>query len=226
MEAEIKKHIELAISENKPIKIRAYAVLPATEEVLNFITEQILKKFQRTDLQGPVYTAVKELALNGAKANIKHVLFWELGLNMDDDKQYEEGMGVFKKNLNEAWVLEYAMKARDKNLYVDIVFDYDANRLIVEVINNRPISPKEDVRIRAKFAKSMQYDDIAQFFLEGGDTSEGAGMGIVLVTMLLKAQGIDPHLFTIRSNYKDTTIAKVEFPLNPNYVPERLRRAG
>ncbi|MCS6984845.1 MAG: hypothetical protein NZM25_06960 [Leptospiraceae bacterium] len=226
MSQDIYRQLEKAIEQLRPIKIRAYAILPATEEALNFITSTILNKYNRPDLQGPVYTAVKELAINGAKANIKHILFWELGLNMDDDQEYEKGMAVFKENLSESWVLEYALKARDKKLYVDIVFDYNPDRLIVEVINNRPISPKEDVRIRAKFAKSMKYDDIAQFFLEGGDSSEGAGMGIVLVTMLLKAQGIDPHLFTIRSNYRDSTIAKVEFPLHDKYIPERLRRAS
>lgn len=93
----------------------------------------------------------------------------------------------------------------------------------MEAINNRPLSTKEDERIRQKFKKSMGYDNIAEFYMEGGDSSEGAGMGIVLVTMMLKAQGMDPHLFTIRSNYKDSTIAKVEFPFSEMYVPSRMR---
>ncbi len=226
MEGAVREQVEAAIARNKPIKIRAFAVLPVTEKGLNFIAEKILEKFGREDLLGPVYTSVKELAINGAKANIKHILFDEKNISMDDDAEYERGMAEFKQNMNENWVFSYALKARERNLFVDIIFDYNADRLIVEVINNRPISPKEDVRIRAKFAKSMEYDDIAQFYLEGGDASEGAGMGIVLVTMMLKAQGIDPHLFTIRSNYRDSTIAKVEFPLHENYLPERLRRSG
>lgn len=69
----------------------------------------------------------------------------------------------------------------------------------------------------------MRYDDIAQFYMEGGDSSEGAGMGIVLVTMMLKAQEIDPHLFTIRSDYREKTLARVEFPLSPDYQPNRQR---
>lgn len=220
----IQQQIESAIAKNKPIKIKAYAVLPVTEKGLNFISEKILEKYSRQDLLGPVYTSVKELAMNGAKANIKHVLFNEQKYNMDDDKEYEIGMDIFKSNMSEDWVFSYALKAREKNLFVDVNFDYNEDRLVVEVINNRPISQKEDVRIRAKFAKSMEYDDIAQFYIEGGDGSEGAGMGIVLVTMMLKAQGIDPHLFTIRSNHTDTTIAKVEFPFHESYQPERVRR--
>ena len=217
------EEINKAIEKEIPIKIRLYALLDSTEANLNYVIEKILQKYQREDLIGPVYTSVKELALNGCKANVKRVLFKELGLNMDDDEEYEKGMEVFKKNLSEEWIFEYAKKAKEEGLHVDVYFDYNPYRLIVEVENNRPIGPKEDRRIREKFKKAMQYDDIAQFFLEAGDQTEGAGMGITLVTMLLKAQGMDPHLFTIRSDFKSKTVAKVEFPLHPEYKTSRER---
>ncbi|HNE20471.1 MAG TPA: hypothetical protein PKM44_08795, partial [Turneriella sp.] len=169
------------------------------------------------------YTSVKELSLNGAKANFKRILFEDEKLDSDNDEQYEHGMELFKKYLNENWVLEYGKKSRERKLYVDIFFDFNRDRLILEVMNNRPISPKEDKRIREKFHTAMRYDDIAQFYMEGGDSSEGAGMGIVLVTMMLKAQDIDPHLFTIRSDYREKTLARVEFPLSSDYQPNRQR---
>lgn len=223
MQAEIKKAIDDSISEERPIKVSAFAVLPETEKVLSYITENILQKYEKQDMLGPTYTAAKELALNGAKANIKRVLFQELEIDMEDDESYDEGMLIFKKNLTEEWAYSYAEKCYQQSLRVDIVFDYNTDRLIIEVINNRPISKREDLRIRQKFTKAMQYEDIAQFYMEGGDSSEGAGMGIVLVTMMLKAQGFDPHLFTIRSNYQSSTIAKVEFPISENYLTSRER---
>lgn len=223
MQPEIQKAIEESIKEERPIKVSAYAVIPETEAVLSFITESILKRYDKMDMLGPTYTAAKELALNGAKANIKRVLFQELEIDMEDDESYDEGMLIFKKNLTEEWAYSYAEKCFDQQLKVDIVFDFNSERLIIEVINNRPISKREDTRIRQKFTKAMQYEDIAMFYMEGGDSSEGAGMGIVLVTMMLKAQGFDPHLFTIRSNYHSSTIAKVEFPISDNYLSSRER---
>lgn len=215
------KKVTEAIEAGRSIRLRAFAVLSETEQLLSFIVENILKKYNAEDYISSTYTAVKELAMNGAKANIKSVLFGESQIDMDNELEYAQGMSVFKENLSEDWVLEYAHKARLQNLYVDIIFDYNSDRMIVEVINNRAISKKEDLRIRQKFQNAMQYDDIAQFYMDGGDSSEGAGMGIVLVTMVLKAQGIDPHLFTIRSNYRDATVAKVEIPLSEDHIPSR-----
>ncbi len=221
MKPQVQQAILTAIGEGRQIRVRAYGIISSTEATIAFITEEILKHYQREDLLPPAYTAVKELALNGAKANIKTVLFNELAIGMDSNADYDRGMEIFRKNLNEEWVLDYARKSKAIDLFVDIVFDHNYDRLIVEVVNNRPISQRENERIRAKFKKAMAYDDIAQFYMEGGDGSEGAGMGIVLVTMLLKAQGIDPHLFTIRSNYVDTTVSRVELPLHGEYKTTR-----
>lgn len=223
MNEALKARIDEAIEEEQPIKIKAYGILPKTETGMSYITESILTKYDQIDLLGAVYTAVKELAVNGAKANLKSVLFDEMNIGLSDDEEYEHGMQYFRDHMSEDWVYEYSLKARDKDLHVDIVFDYNESRLIIEVINNRAISRREDERIREKFQRAMGYDDIAQFYLEGGDASEGAGMGIVLVTMMLKAEGIDPHLFTIRSNYRDTTIAKIEIPLAEHYTTSRER---
>ncbi len=219
----LKAQIDAAIREDRPIKIRAYAILPVTEKGMSYIIDSILAKYNREDMVAPVYTAAKELAINGAKANIKTILFEENKISMDDEGQYSKGMGIFREELSEDWIFSYAKKSRERDLRVDIVYDFNPHRIIVEVINNRPISEKEDKRIRSKFQKAMAYDDIAQFYMDGGDSSEGAGMGIVLITMLLRAQGIDAHLFTIRSNYRDSTIAKVEFPLSEDYQTSRDR---
>lgn len=223
IEPKLKAAIDTAIANEHLVRIRAYAVISATEAGLGYIVEQILKKYGRDDMIGPVYTSVKELSLNGAKANFKRILFEDEKIDGENETEYDRGMDLFKQQLNEQWVLEYGKKSKERKLYVDIFFDFNRDRLIVEVLNNRPISQKEDKRIREKFHTAMRYDDIAQFYMEGGDSSEGAGMGIVLVTMMLKAQDIDPHLFTIRSDYREKTLARVEFPLSADYQPNRQR---
>ena len=46
MQAEIKKAIDDSISQERPIKVSAFAVLPETEKVLSYITENILEKYE------------------------------------------------------------------------------------------------------------------------------------------------------------------------------------
>lgn len=223
MDFAVKRKLDEAVVADKPIRIRAYAIIPSTEEAMNYAIESALLKFNREDLAAPAYTVAKEMAINGAKANIKRILFAENNINIHNMDEYERGMEIFRKNMSEEWMHQYALKAREMNLYVDILLDFNPHRMIIEVINNCPISHKEHDRIREKFSKAIHYDDIAQFYLEGGDNEEGAGMGIVLITMLLKAQNIDPHLFTIHSDYGSKTIARVEFPISEEYMSRRKR---
>ena len=47
-------------------------------------------------------------------------------------------------------------------------------------------------------------------------------MGITMVEILLAQSGLDRHLFTIYSSQvKKETVAKLEIPIHPDYVPER-----
>ena len=53
-------------------------------------------------------------------------------------------------------------------------------------IDDSFLSEKEDKRIRGKFAKGSQYDNIAEFYMDTMDNAEGAGLGITLILMLIK----------------------------------------
>lgn len=221
MESNIRDKIDEAIEKFQPIKIRLYALLPKTEEELNYITTKILDKAEKDELISAVYTAVKELALNGAKANIKRIFFDEQNANFTDDKKYEEAMKGFKAELNTTKIHDYALKAKNRNLYVDVNFDYNKDRLILKVVNNSALSRQEDERIRKKFKDGNKYDNIAEFYMDTMDNAEGAGMGITLIMMLLKSEGIDPHLFTIVSDFKNKTEAKLEFPFQDSHLSSR-----
>lgn len=217
--------ISEAVEVEQPIKFRLYALLQESEDDINFIATEILNKFRKPELLPPVYTAIKELALNGAKANIKRVLFKEMDVDESNPESYEQAMVTFKEKLTESFIKEYAIKAKEMGLFVDIKFDYNKHRLIIEVENNSALSEKEDKRIRGKFAKGSTYDNIAEFYMDTMDNSEGAGLGITLILMLIKAEGIDPHVFTIKSDFEEKTVAKLEFPLSSTYKTSRERFA-
>lgn len=219
----ITKKVLEAIDSQKTIRVRLFALLQHTEQELNSIVTKILEKYNRADLLGAVYTSVKELALNGAKANIKRILFSELEVNPDDEESYSNGMKVFKSKLTEEFIAEYATKAKDSHLYVDVTFDFSPDRLIIEVVNNSAMSEKEDLRVREKFLKGSKYDNIAEYYLDMQDNVEGAGMGIILILMLLKAEGIDPHSFTVQSDNVTKTLARMEIPLSKEHVSTRSK---
>lgn len=218
-----KKIIKKAIENGKVITLVTYTLRESGEARLKAIIETILETYDRTDLMEVLYTSAKEMVINATKANLKRILFKESQYDVSDPSQYEKGMGLFKEELNEQNLVEYETKFKKENYPVDITFVHDKNRILLKVKNRFTMYPQEEERVRIKAAKAMEYEDLIQFYMEQGDNTEGAGMGITLITILLRQAGIDPHCFSIFSNHYNETVARVEIPLNPDYIPKRVR---
>lgn len=218
---EIEKDIEVAIESNKQINLISYALSEDMEKKLETVIEKILERFNRLDLKSTIYTCVKELAINGTKANIKKIYFDEIGIDANDPEEYNRGITLFKQHFSEQWLYEYGKKAKDHGYFVKIKFFYDDYGMRVEVSNNVAILPVDEKRLREKLAKAMQYEDIAQFYMEAADSTEGEGIGIALVVLLLKGEGIDPQFFRVGIINKFTT-SRIEIPFSNEF--QTIRR--
>ncbi len=142
----------------------------------------------------------------------------ENGYDPNEEESYKQGLQAFKDKMCEEFLSKMGIKARDKGLWVKIYFKYNKHGLKIYVKNNMMLSLHDERRIREKLKKAMFYDDIAQFYLENiDDSAEGAGMGIALIIILLKAESIDPAFFRIFSSEEETT-ARVEIPFSEKYV--------
>lgn len=216
------ERIDDAIQKNQTIKVRAYALLPETEKDLNLIILRLLNRYNKLDLTATLYTCIKELAVNGAKANIKRILFDEVKIDLENESDYRRGLGMFRDKLTDKFINEYAQKAKERGLFVDIKFEYDETRLTVEVLNNSALTKREDERIREKFREGLKYENIGELYMDVQDNSEGAGMGIALILMMLKSENVDPHFFTIYSDYQHKTIAKITFPMSAAFEDQRV----
>lgn len=219
---DIENQIEIAVNDGKSINLISYSFSEDVEKKLNSVITKILQRYGREEMAGIVYTMIKELAINGTKANIKYLFLEENGFDLADEARYQAGMQAFKQRLSEDFLLRMGMRARDKGLWVRINFQYDEHGMRILIRNNKILSAVDERRIRDKLSKAMNYSDIAQFYMDNLDESEGAGMGIALVIILLKAEGMDPGLFRVYSLPRDgETIARVEIPFSPNYVSLR-----
>ena len=214
-----------ALAKGQVITFVTHYLTDYGEMILHAVTETLLREFNRLDLLDVVYTGIKELVMNATKANLKRVIIKEQGFDSDDPEQYEECMRLFKRNIAEDKIRSYKKSFRDHNLPVTVTFYYATGKaLMLKIKNNFTLLPQEEERIRDKFASAEQYTDILQFYTNHADETEGAGMGLSLVGILLHQSGIDKHQFSIYSSkrYKET-IARLEIPLVTNYEPRRAR---
>ena len=73
-----------AVKSNKPITIKIYYLTESTEEHLRIIIGLALKNFGRTDSIETCYNSVRGLVANATRANIKRVLFKQMGLDISN----------------------------------------------------------------------------------------------------------------------------------------------
>ncbi|MCB1179438.1 MAG: HDOD domain-containing protein, partial [Leptospiraceae bacterium] len=83
----------------------------------------------------------------------------------------------------------------------------------LSVENNAPILPQEKQRILIRIEKAKKYTDLSDAFMDMGDTTESAGLGIILTQILLKNSGIGVDNFKM-DFVKDKTIVSLDIPNN------------
>lgn len=214
-----KDQIDQAISEGKKLSLITYVLGNLGEAKLKYVLEKTLTKYGRQDLMELFYTAAKELIANSTKAAIKRMIFEEMGLNITEERDYRKGMERFKNYLNERKFPAYRSKMKENNYFIKISFIHSEDSVALLVINNFSLIPVEEDRVKEKFEHAKKFDNLFEFFMAHGDNTEGAGMGITMVEILLSQSGFDRKNFiVISSDLANITIAKVEIPLKPNSV--------
>lgn len=184
--------------------------------------DELERKLKIDSLSITLFYVVMELVGNAVKANLKRVFFRKRAYSLEDPEQYRLHLDEFKHYFNSVPEAEYSEALRDLGLSVAIDIDLDHQRLLIFVENNATLLPEEEKRIRSKLANTREMKDILEFSVQFADETEGKGLGLAMIVLLIKDLGFDSSFFRV---YKkaDRTVARLEFPLSADYTPLRLR---
>lgn len=181
---------------------------------LNSIFAKVLAKMDFIYLLDTLITIQREIIINAAKANAKRVFFQEDGLDITNPMQYAQGMARFRNEI--VGELETIREKLSKSsLKIRVRIQKTPDGTVIDVTNNTPILPEELDRIKLRMDKARSYNDFSEAYEEVYDSTEGAGLGIVLVTLLLKNSGIGVESYKISS---DGATTKCEL-----LIPNQLR---
>lgn len=202
------------IDNGKPIVTSFPVMDEKVQGSMHFMVENLLKRYKRPDLQEIVYSTLKELIINGVKANLKHYIFEREAIHSEQNGEAKAALVELKGMLNEKDLVKFKEVAQMKKLKVRVRVLHSNDKMIFCIQNNTAMTEEEKRRVREKFNKALKYDGIAEYYLENADELEGSGLGITMIVLMLKGSGIDPntlHIATIRPN---VTQAYIELPLN------------
>lgn len=181
-------------------------------------------RFGKEGMGDTMYNVVQELINNAVKANLKRTYFEQNGFLFDGKDSYHAGLAAFKLGLQQISDADWRKATRELGFRVTLEISADERRLLIYVENNALMIADEERRMRSHLAHAMGVKDLVEFSATYGDDTEGAGLGLALVIMLIKDMGFDPNSFRVFSRGQ-CTVARLEFPLHKDYVPIRRKWA-
>jgi hypothetical protein len=192
-----------------PLTITTSTLSHKTETCIEKILEMFFRVAGQERHKDYVTYCVMELAANAKRANTKRVYFMERGLDLNDPNDYELGMINFKKDTLEN-ISHYLKIQKEKGFYVKLIIQMKQNGIYIEIRNNAVVTRAELMRIHDKLISARQYASLEDALPQVLDNSEGAGLGLVILVMLLRKIGLEDY-FDISST-KQETIARIVIP--------------
>jgi HD-like signal output (HDOD) protein len=207
-----KQRILHACRHNLPIIITSYKLPRETEMAIEETLVVFLEELGQSELKDHLIYCLRELTVNAKKANTKRIYFKEKGLDINDPGAYEKGMRHFKQETLDN-IDYYLKKQQQEKLHIKVIFHMQANTLFLSVRNNVPIMERELNRVYDRIARSRAFSTMEEAFSEVMDDSEGAGLGIVIMILMLRKLGLTEKAYDLSLD-KDETVSTLTIPIN------------
>ncbi len=217
--AKIRKATRMGV----PLSITTYTMPHEIELYIADVLECFLSEMNQERLKDYLTYCINELTTNAKKANTKRIYFRELGLDINDAADYERGMKHFKdetlSNIN-----HYLQLQKEAGLYVKVIMQVKSQNILLEIRNNSEMTKKEYMRVFDKIARSRQFVSLEEAFSQVLDDSEGAGLGLVIMILMLKKVGLDDENYELLVENGET-ITRIVMPMDLD-IQVQLNKLG
>ncbi|MCR4822891.1 MAG: HDOD domain-containing protein [Treponema sp.] len=210
--------IKMAIRAGIPLSITTYTLPREMSEYMESVLAAFLAELGQEHMESYLKYCLNELVTNAKKANTKRIYFREKKLDLFKDSDYEEGMKNFKEDtINN--IRYYLGLQKSSGLYVKLILQTRNNKIKIEVRNNSELTFREYKRMHDKLSRAQQYTSVDQAMSQVVDLSEGAGLGIIIMILMLEKVGLTEENFQILCENGET-ITRIILPIN-----EKTQRA-
>ncbi len=204
--------IKTAIKFSLPIEITTYTLPKNMERYINDVVASYLTESHLEYVLGYVKFCLGELLTNAKKANTKRVYFHKKNLNINDKADYDVGMLTFKDDTL-ANIEYYLSEQKKEGYYIKVIIQKTEDSIFLEVRNNAKLTTFENAKIQDKIKSVKKYDNVQEVLTNVIDQSEGAGLGIIIVILMLQKVGMTKENYKVFTN-DDETITRITLPIN------------
>lgn len=206
------KSIADAIRLQMPVVVTTYTLPRDMETYIREVLKEFLKECRQEHLYEYLNFCLGELLTNAKKANTKRVYFKEKNLDINNREDYAKGMESCKEDTltNIDYYLELQKKA---DLYIKLILQLKGDMVKIEIRNNSVITDTERERIQNKMECVQQYTSMEDAFANILDQSEGAGLGIIIIILMLQKVGLSRDNYQVFVEDGDT-VTRIILPCN------------
>jgi len=201
---------------NNSARFVAYAITDSIENEVRSVLNNILTQHDCSYMLAPVYTSIKELMINAIKANYKNIYFEGYNPKIDTEQtiDYETALRLFQLEITRENAVSLEEFARASNYRTEIEVWTIEKVLHVMVTNPVKMTETELANVKRKLMDAEKCRDLADYFLNNMDDPyrEGAGLGLILIMMMLKSLRAPKDSLVITSG-EDRTSAYLKIPL-------------
>lgn len=204
--------VKMAIRAGIPLSITTYTLPHEMEVYMGSVLKAFLEELNQNQMVEYLTYCLNELVTNSKKANTKRIFFKEKQLDISNPEDYERGMQSFKmETLNN---IKYYLNLQKKaGLYVKLILQTRNNKIKIEVRNNSELTVAEYKRIHDKLSRAQQYTSVDQALAQILDETEGAGLGLIIMILMLEKIGLTEENFQVLCENGET-ITRIILPLN------------
>ena len=196
--------IKNAVKHGFPLSITTYTFPIEIEQYINQVLKVFLHELDQDYMTEYLAYCLKELIINSKKANTKRVYFKERHLNIAENDDYKRGMESFKNDTIKD-ITRYLALQRQAGLYIKLTLQVKNNYIKLEIKNNTELTVHEYKRIHDKLTRSVQFHSIPDAAMNPDET-EGAGLGLIIICMILQKLGVQTNNITVQSQNGETAI--------------------
>lgn len=204
----IKKATRMGI----PLSITTYTLPHEIELYISEVLSCFLAELNQERLKDYLVYCITELATNAKKANTKRVYFTDRKLDIQNPVDYETGMKTFKED-SLSNIGYYLQLQKEANLYIKVIMQVKNRDIVLEIRNNCEMTKTEFKRVFDKIARSRQFTTLEEALSQVLDDSEGAGLGLVIMILMLKKVGLNDENYQVVVEGGET-ITRIVMPLD------------
>lgn len=171
--------------------------------IVNALISRVLAERDLTFLMDTLITVMRELIFNALKANAKRLFYAEKNLDLECKGECDKAITEFNRIITEScFPMEESI--RSSSYRIRLMLKNVGNGIEVVVQNNVILTTVEKEKITWRLEKGESEKHFNDIYDKAYDSTEGAGLGLILIQFLLKNAGFSHPLLTLEATDQHT----------------------